>query len=167
MSETSRDSTCCPGKSVYAKGLCRSCYERDLRLKNPEYAERQRENAQEWRKKNPDLVREKAKKRAKDESYKEKRRWQALERTYGITKEKYFELLEIQGGGCAICGRGIESGSSKLAVDHDHESGQIRGLLCFRCNYGLSWFQENPRLLGRAAVYLHFHPCEEGLVVNG
>lgn len=50
------------------------------------------------------------------------------ERLYGLSQEEYDELLAGQHGVCAICGR--ESGSRALAVDHDHASGTIRGLLC-------------------------------------
>ncbi len=53
-------------------------------------------------------------------------------RRYGITLTQYGQLLEFQGGRCAICER--PPGQLHLSVDHDHETGAVRGLLCQRCN---------------------------------
>jgi hypothetical protein len=54
---------------------------------------------------------------------------------YGITLEDYECLLAEQGGNCAICGNHPpDKGASRLSVDHDHGTGQVRGLLCRRCN---------------------------------
>jgi hypothetical protein len=75
-----------------------------------------------------------------------------LKRKFGLTLDEYEELLRWQGGGCAICGRMADKVS--LHVDHDHETGKIRGLLCFRCNGGLGQFKEKPERLVRAADYL-------------
>lgn len=61
--------------------------------------------------------------------------------------------LEAQGGGCFICGRPPREDIS-LHVDHDHSTGTIRGILCFRCNNALADFQEDPGLLAKAAAYL-------------
>lgn len=77
-----------------------------------------------------------------------------LGRYYGISYDEYIEMVEAQGGVCAICGNGCSSGR-RLAVDHDHETGRIRALLCGNCNKGLGNFQENEELLGRAAGYLY------------
>jgi hypothetical protein len=58
-----------------------------------------------------------------------------IERTYGLTSAQYTELLTLQGGRCAICR--ARPKSKRLAVDHDHASGYVRGLLCSRCNHDL------------------------------
>jgi hypothetical protein len=76
-----------------------------------------------------------------------------LRRTFGITPDDYDRLLDEQSGGCAICRRKPRSGTS-LHVDHDHETGEVRGLLCFRCNGGLGQFKELPGRLRDAAEYL-------------
>ena len=71
---------------------------------------------------------------------------------YNLTLPEYNGMLASQQGACAICLR--PPTTRPLHVDHEHSSGVIRGLLCFRCNYGLSWFRENPAWLENAAAYL-------------
>lgn len=80
-------------------------------------------------------------------------------RRYGITLEQYEQMLEAQGGVCAICGRPERSkvykhGPRSLAVDHGHETGRIRGLLCFSCNTNLGKFDHDLDLLRSAIEYL-------------
>jgi len=58
-----------------------------------------------------------------------------IEKTYGLTSEQYDALLERQGGRCAICR--ARPKSKRLAVDHDHQTEEVRGLLCSRCNHDL------------------------------
>lgn len=78
-----------------------------------------------------------------------------LRSMYGITHRQYEELLAAQGGGCAICGSTEPGGSGKhFHVDHDHETGEVRGLLCSDCNTGLGKFSDSTERLGRAALYL-------------
>lgn len=87
----------------------------------------------------------------------EKRREYHLRDTYGIPAEMYDVLLAIQGGGCAICGASPEIDGCRLAIDHDHDTGKIRALLCRKCNTGLGNFREDPDLLRRAVAYLERH----------
>lgn len=78
---------------------------------------------------------------------------------FGITRSQFDQMAASQNGGCAIChhpertsGR---SGSVRaLAVDHDHATGKIRGLLCHRCNVALGYFGDDPALLRAAAAYI-------------
>ena len=84
----------------------------------------------------------------------EQRRTRTL-RQYGITPTDYDRLLDKQGGGCAICGVEFgHAGSPRLAVDHCHQTGRVRGLLCSNCNQGLGKFGDDPSRLDRAGVYL-------------
>lgn len=76
-----------------------------------------------------------------------------LLREYGITPEQYDEMLAQQGGVCAICELPCKTGK-RLAVDHDHKSGRVRGLLCMNCNRGIGHFQDDARLTARATKYL-------------
>lgn len=69
---------------------------------------------------------------------------------YGITALDYEELLEFQQGVCGIC----RKESQALEIDHDHSTGQVRGLLCRNCNLGLGMFKDDIERLGLAIVYL-------------
>lgn len=71
---------------------------------------------------------------------------------FGLTPEQYDKLLLAQMGACAVCSR---TEKRKLAVDHDHSTGKIRGLLCTRCNNGLGAFNDNTDLLNAAIVYIN------------
>ena len=80
-----------------------------------------------------------------------------LRRKFGITLETYTAMLESQGGVCDICGSPPTTRS--LAVDHDHETGAVRGLLCHHCNLGIGNFQERKENFLRAIAYLEKHQC--------
>lgn len=77
-----------------------------------------------------------------------------LQRLYGITPDDYVTLFRAQEGACAICHKPETVEGRSLAVDHDHETGEVRGLLCFRCNTALGKFNDDPQLLRAAAAYL-------------
>ena|ERR1035437_3058679 len=67
-----------------------------------------------------------------------------LKYLYGLTEDGYLLLEEAQGGRCAICRRSLEEiNKSVFCVDHSHESGDIRGLLCPSCNSQLGFFEKN------------------------
>ena len=74
-------------------------------------------------------------------------------RAYGLTTEAYDALLLAQLGRCAICGDPEKDGWD-LAVDHDHDSGRVRGLLCRRCNVGIGLLRDDARIVAAAAEYL-------------
>ena len=73
-------------------------------------------------------------------------------RKYGLTDETYLAMCEQQGGRCAIC---HEIG--RLMVDHDHDTGQVRELLCRRCNVVLGFLRDEPELAELIAAYLLRH----------
>jgi hypothetical protein len=83
---------------------------------------------------------------------KERHRDDRLHHDFGISAEEYDQLLEKQGGGCAICGE--KPRSRRLAVDHDHVTGRVRGLLCDGHNLALGHFKDRPDHLRIAAEYL-------------
>ncbi len=82
----------------------------------------------------------------------EVRREKALQERYGISIADYETMLKAQKGGCWICGRPPKK--RRLNIDHDHKTGIVRGLLCFSCNWGLSWFKDNAERLEKAAAYI-------------
>ena len=92
-----------------------------------------RANVSRWRTKNP--------KRAADANRK---------KLYGLSSTEYDFLLLIQHGNCAICERPMD----KPHVDHDHDTGFVRGLLCKTCNLGIGHLKDDPNLLRAGAVYL-------------
>lgn len=87
-----------------------------------------------------------------------------LVRYYDLTQDRYDAMFVAQGGLCAICQepeRAVLRGVVKrLCVDHDHETGRVRALLCARCNRAVGMMQDDPELLSLAAGYLTFHRGE-------
>lgn len=81
------------------------------------------------------------------------RRQYHLKSKFGLSDAEYAAMLAEQGGVCAICGGECATGW-RLAVDHCHQTGQIRGLLCGRCNRAIGQMEDDPELLGAAANYL-------------
>jgi hypothetical protein len=76
-------------------------------------------------------------------------------RLYGLTLDQYDALVAEQRGLCAICGEPPAKGRGRrLVVDHDHQTGEIRGLLCGLCNVALGYLREDPKLFERAKAYL-------------
>lgn len=74
---------------------------------------------------------------------------------YGITVEDYDRMMVEQDGKCAICERTEPTGRWKrLAVDHCHKTGQVRGLLCDKCNRGMGLLEDRIDLLTNAVKYL-------------
>jgi hypothetical protein len=152
-----------------------------VQVKTPDKAaERRRRKAaaaRKWRKDNPELAKQAARDRyrqdpsaaaAKVQKWRKDHpeQWSKIQRAsnlrlkYGLTLEKYAELLQAQGGCCAIC-RSTDPKSKngadrpgEFAVDHDHATGEVRGLLCGHCNTGLGLFQDDASRLQAAMTYL-------------
>ena len=86
-----------------------------------------------------------------------------MKRKYGMTAQKFDALFKAQGGVCAICRKPetrtlrYKSGDvvlQRLAVDHDHKTKIVRGLLCSKCNRGIGWLGDDPQTLRAAAIYV-------------
>jgi hypothetical protein len=126
-----------------------------------------------WQRKNPEKLRKNRKKyyeRHQERLRAEKAEWQRahpeqaqdahLRRTFGITLDQYRGLQEKQGGKCAVCDQeetAVDKRTGKvrrLHVDHSHQSGAVRGLLCTRCNLGLGFLQEDPKIIKSLLQYL-------------
>jgi hypothetical protein len=124
---------------------------RRWRLKNPS---KNREKQAAWRKQNP-------------KAHQEIQRRGKLRLHFDITAEDYDELATLQNNRCAICrcdesqNRGGKNGSRRWCVDHDHLTGQLRGLLCHSCNKALGFLGDNPDRVYAAAVYLRDHAMAE------
>ena len=120
---------------------------------NPDKVEKIREVNRQYREKNRQVLRDKER-----------------ERRFGITRHEYAELFHNQNGVCAICFQpenATRNGKIKaLAVDHDHTSGKIRGLLCADCNMGIGKLKENKDNFLSAIKYLHEHKEQKDIVVK-
>lgn len=79
------------------------------------------------------------------------RKWK-MENIFGITIKEYNQLLTKQGRKCALCGQ--RSKNKRLAVDHDHATGKVRGLLCGSCNTALGKFGDDIAGVTRVLEYL-------------
>ena len=96
-------------------------------------------------------------KRKMDRAANPEKAWGLMIKTrYGVTIEQYYNVLEAQGGGCGICGAAYadRKGQKKLHVDHDHVTGDFRGLLCAKCNTALGKFADDVDILQKAIGYL-------------
>ncbi len=80
-----------------------------------------------------------------------------LRRTYNITIADYLRILKHQGGKCAICNNAPKA--TRLALDHNHLTGHIRGLLCMQCNRALGRWRDNDKNVINAAAYVQNYPA--------
>lgn len=78
-------------------------------------------------------------------------------KTYDVSNDRFQEMLKNQNGLCAICLKEEQVKRRQLSVDHDHETGKIRELLCNNCNNGLGRFKDSLETLIRATEYLRKH----------
>jgi hypothetical protein len=85
-----------------------------------------------------------------------------LKRQYGLTEAERDELIAAQGGVCCIC-----LAAPPAHVDHCHETGRVRGVLCFSCNAALGQFKDQPDAIRRAAAYVEGNAWKPTLVAPG
>ncbi|MBL1085243.1 endonuclease VII domain-containing protein [Streptomyces actinomycinicus] len=85
-----------------------------------------------------------------------------LRRSYGLTKAERDALIASQGGVCCICLAAVPA-----HVDHCHETGRVRGVLCFSCNAALGQFKDQPEAIRRAAAYVEGNAWKPTLVAPG
>jgi crotonobetainyl-CoA:carnitine CoA-transferase CaiB-like acyl-CoA transferase len=86
-----------------------------------------------------------------------RQRWYERMARYVITEEQYRALLEMQDERCAVCHQSVQP----LCVDHDHTTGEVRGLLCAPCNFGLGHLQDDIDRLRAAIDYLTEPPARQ------
>lgn len=96
-------------------------------------------------------------KRKLSSDYKEFTRDKNLKKEYGITLKKYLEIVASQDSRCALCHCPLDFTKRWPPVDHDHETGKIRGILHAQCNTGIGNLREDPEVCRQAAVYLEKH----------
>jgi hypothetical protein len=113
-------------------------------------AARRREYNKQYNAANTDKIKD-AKRRYRDSG---KERDTNLRKRYGISAAEYDAMLVRQNNCCAICGSATPGGKGTFHVDHCHNTGAVRGLLCNGCNVGLGAFKDNKEALTRAIKYL-------------
>jgi hypothetical protein len=118
----------------------------ELRAYRKEYYRKNRERLLEQQR-----ARGKRNYSAKPESYRRRGRKARL-KVYGLSPDEFQDMLDAQGGGCAICTASPRV--RRIVVDHDHRTGQIRGILCLQCNTALGLLGDFPERIMKAADYL-------------
>lgn len=150
---------------------CASCRRAKVKEWRAANSVRAKEIQASSRNRNPDAARERARTWHRDNRDRhlaymaERRRTQPhkivsskLKSAFGIDLNDYVELLKKQDGACAICGKTPNENGKRLAVDHCHSTGTVRGLLCSTCNQGIGLFKDNPSLLKSAISYIEGKP---------
>ena len=112
--------------------------------------------SRKYRKENPEKVRATDKKRYTDER-RERIYFAHVKKKYGLSESEYRAILAAQGGHCAIC-----PSTDRLVVEHNHDTGEVRGIVCNRCNTALGMSDDSPTRLLALAQYLldrgHYGP---------
>lgn len=105
-----------------------------------------------WEDRNRDVVNSRKRMARSQKDAQLRSRAKHLRRQYGLTLADYESMLDAQNGVCAICHR--PPTTQVLHIDHNHTTGQLRKLLCMRCNQALGLLDESPDRLRQAAEYL-------------
>lgn len=162
---------------------CRECEKRfhaanesGIKERNKKYREENKtkikEGQKKWREENKEILKQKKKHYRENyqdkikesrKKYKEKHpgriRDQEIRKKYGITLQQKDQMCDRQNGCCIICGI-----KSKLVIDHDHDTGRVRGLLCSCCNTGIGNLRESQNTLFNARIYLASNAAAEWLL---
>jgi hypothetical protein len=130
---------------------CKACTNANRLKRYRLNREREIARVRAWQKANPERL--KAWRKKNRDRLNKQLRAIHLRNKFGLTTDEYSRMLESQAGVCALCEAAPTPGIS-LHVDHDHGTGEIRGLLCVRCNNAIGLLRENPDLMRRAARYV-------------
>jgi hypothetical protein len=79
-----------------------------------------------------------------------------LKRFYNITPEEFDAMVMAQNGRCGICDVELELNTHKTHVDHNHLTGQVRGVLCCRCNWRVGLFENSPAIMDKVRKWIYF-----------
>lgn len=137
-------------RRVAGLGRCNTCYQRHRRHTNPHYANLKKANKKRWKISHPEQVRLEAQRYRATPHGKLWAKHNRLKTIYGISPDEHQLLHQQANHCCQICGQN----KHRLVVDHDHDSGMIRGVLCDKCNRGLGFFDDNPVKFQQAIDYL-------------
>jgi hypothetical protein len=90
----------------------------------------------------------------RDPAYRQKINIEQNAKRYGLSVAEYEAMLKRP---CAICGVTMREGRNRFSIDHDHDTGKVRDVLCSPCNLALGQFRDDPEVLERAVAYLRRH----------
>lgn len=150
-----------PGCRDGLRGDCKACFSARAKARYAEKSDEIKAYVKRWQQENAEYVN--AYRRKRNATRRKEIREGHLRRTFGITLDDYDEMLDAQGGACAICRRPPAEGKS-LHVDHDHATGVVRGLLCFTCNGALGMLSENEDTIACALAYVSASGVDADLV---
>jgi hypothetical protein len=148
--------TCHPDRRLYAKGRCNSCYRKWRLTQKKERATCHPDRPHVAKGLCRNCYKALCDKRLPKERLSARWRKADLKHTFGLTPEQVAEMRQRQGDKCGMCGQPF--GADRMTrphVDHCHTTGQIRGLLCFRCNTSLGAYEKYRAL---AEAYLSRWP---------
>ncbi|RWO22804.1 endonuclease VII domain-containing protein [Mesorhizobium sp.] len=84
----------------------------------------------------------------------EKRKWRVRHKKYGMSRDSFSEMLLAQNGRCALCSTDKPGSRYGFCIDHCHETGRVRGILCHNCNSALGKLGDTPTSISRALAYV-------------
>jgi hypothetical protein len=142
------------------RGECKDCFREISRARYKANPDAAKERARLWQQENPERHRANQRARRQRPEVKAREREGHLRRKFQLTAEQYEEMLSAQRGVCAICGREPKPGKA-LHVDHNHETGAVRGLVCFSCNSALGNLHEDEQRISALLTYLIAHDPEQ------
>lgn len=131
---------------------CHPCYDKWRESTKEERKLKAVENQKAWYQQNKARILLKTSERSKSLSF-QTRKGYVIKHKYGVDINKYNEMLQECNYQCMICNQ-LHTEDKPLHIDHCHTTGQIRGLLCNKCNQGLGFFKDSTILLNNAINYL-------------
>lgn len=137
------------GREKAARYAAKHSAKISAKRKTPEAKKYQREYQREWAAAHPEKRKE-----WWDRWFETMGREQKLQKLYGMSVPDYMSLLDKQGGLCALCGKPPKKNGRPLHIDHCHETGRVRGILCFTCNGSLGHLGDTVEALEKVMRYL-------------
>lgn len=140
---------CSKGLHRYEGRRCKKCAAKRTKLWRQQNLEKDRATKKAYRENNRERFKELQKdwEAAHKDERRRSRRNTWLKKEYGITVDKYDQMFEDQNGRCAICGKHRKEFKKDLAVDHNHNTGRVRQLLCQFCNTAYGFLCESEKLI--------------------
>ena len=157
-------------KDEVLRGECKLCSAKYHVSWSKSNIKRSREIKAKWNKANPEKHRgDPVKQRASEKKWRKEnperflnsQRKHHLRKTYNLTSEDFDRMLEEQDGKCDLCGISQTKTYGSLCVDHNHETGKVRALLCKKCNFIVGAIENSPETAESVRTYLFNHNYQD------